>query len=111
MERLKALGPIYTPYEVSPRLRWDEDTQRLLVETLAPVLEENELPVGTHALVWVLIGADGAVADAVIQTTSESEAFDEAALKVAKGLRFLPAGVGGQPVAVWVIREISLTME
>lgn len=111
VERLTALGPIYTPYEVGPRIVWSETTQRLLVETLAPVVEEEGLPVSTHALVWVLIGANGAVADTVIQTTSEVAAFDEAALKVAKGLRFVPAGVGGQPVAVWVIREISLTME
>lgn len=111
VERLKALGPIYTPYEVGPHLVWSAETQRLLVETLAPAVEEEGLPVSSHALVWVLIGADGAVADAVMQTTSEVEAFDEAALKVAKGLRFVPAGVGGQPVAVWVIREISLTME
>lgn len=111
VERLTALGPIYTPYEVGPRLVWSEAIQRFLVETLAPVVEGEGLPVSTHALVWVLIGANGAVADAVMQTTSEVEAFDVAALKVAEGLRFVPAGVGGQPVAVWVIREISLTME
>lgn len=110
-ERLKALGPIYTPYDRGPRIAWDEEVQRTLTETLVPVLERHRLPVRTRTLAWVLVGADGAVWDAVVQTSSGNAAFDEAALEVARALRFVPAVVDRRPAGAWVIREISLLMQ
>lgn len=110
-ERLKSLGPVYTPYERGPRLIWDEAAQRALVETLAPVVEERRLPIRTQALLWVLVRADGLVVDAVVQTSSSRDAFDRAALELARKLRFVPATTDGKPVPVWVIREISLLMQ
>lgn len=110
-ERLKALGPAYTPYEEGPRLIWDEVAQRAVVETLAPVIESRDLPVSTRALLWVLVGADGVVAAAVVQTSSSIDAFDRAALALAEELRFAPARTDGNRVPAWVIREISLLMQ
>lgn len=111
-ERLQALGPVYTPYGQGPRPLWDEAAQRAVVETLAPVVEARGLPVATRALVWVLVGADGRVVDAVVQTSSSSEPFDRAALDLASKLLFDPARAeDGGRVPVWVIREISLLMQ
>lgn len=110
-ERLQALGPTYTPFEQGPRLIWDRVAQRAVVETLAPVIEAQGLPVTTRALLWVLVGADGRVVDAVVQTHSSSTAFDRAALELAPKLLFDPARANGERVPVWVIREISLLMQ
>lgn len=109
-ERLKEAGPTYTPYDRGPRPVWDEEAQRALVEVLAPVVEAQRLPVNARALVWTLVGPDGRVADAVVQTTSSNAAFDRAAVAVAKRLRFRPATTEGRPLPVWVIREVSLVM-
>lgn len=111
VERLRKLGPIYTPYETGPRLVWNVDSERLLTERLLPVLRERDLPARTHALYWVLVAADGSVADVVLQTSSEVAPFDEAAAEVARRLRFRPAVTNGRPHAVWVIRDISLLMQ
>lgn len=111
VERLRNLGPLYTPFDVGPRLLWDEASEALLTDRLLPVLREHELPSATKALFWLLVGGDGAVADVVIQTSSGNRAFDRAAAEVARGLRFRPATTNQRPHAVWVIRGISLLMQ
>lgn len=110
-ERLQELGPVYTPYDRGPRIRWDEASQRAVVEKLAPVVEREGLSLRTRALLWVLVGADGRAVDATVQTSSASEAFDRAALELVSALPFVPAVADGRRVPVWVIREVSLLMQ
>lgn len=110
-ERLKEAGPSYTPYDRGPRQVWDDEAQRALVEVLAPVVEAQRLPVNTRTLVWTLVGPDGRVADAVVQTSSGNGAFDRASVQLAKRLRFRPATAEGGAIPVWVIREVSLMMQ
>ena len=111
LARLREAGPTYTPYERGPRLLWGVESERLLTSRLLPVLREEELPARTRALFWVLVGPEGRVAEAVLQTSSGNDAFDAAAGEVAAGLRFFPATVGGRAVPVWVVREVSLLMQ
>lgn len=110
-ERLRSLGPVYTPYDRGPRLVWYEAAHRAVIEALAPVVEAQRLPVRTRTLLWLLVGADGRVVDARVQTSSASERFDRAALALAEQLLFEPAIADGRRAPVWVIREISLLMQ
>lgn len=111
LERLRAAGPTYTPYDRGPRVLWGVESERSLTSHLLPVLREEGLPARTRALLWTLVGPRGRVQEAVVQTSSGDEAFDAAAREVALGLRFFPATAAGRAVPVWVVREISLLMQ
>lgn len=110
-------GPSYVSYERGPRIRWTEEAQRLLTEELLPALQAEDLPAGTNAMFWILVGADGRVWDVVLHSTSSSERFDEAAARVARQLPFDPAlerpERGGEwvPRAAWILRSVSLLMQ
>lgn len=116
-ERLREEGPAYVSYERGPRIRWTEEAQRLLTEELLPALQAEDLPAGTNAMFWILVGADGRVWDVVLHSTSNSERFDEAAARVARQLPFYPAlerrERGGEwvPRGAWILRSVSLLMQ
>jgi len=105
------MGPTYTPYDISPRLLPGDWLTNLLSDTLAPVVDRHdELSVQDFALFWVLVDTDGTVREAVLHTTSDSEAFDTAARAVAQRLRYRPAMAEDEPVAVWILARVSLLM-
>lgn len=111
VEQLLEMGPTYTPYDVSPKLLPGDWLTDLLSDTLAPVVDRHdELSVQDVALFWVLVDRDGEVRDAVLHTTSDANAFDQAAQVVAERLRFRPAVADGEPVPVWVLKRVSLLM-
>lgn len=111
VEELLKMGPTYTPYDVSPKLLPGGWLTNLLSDTLAPVVDRHDhLSVRDVALFWVLVDRSGEVRDAVLHTTSDAEAFDQAARAVAERLRFRPAVADGEPVPVWVLKRISLLM-
>lgn len=111
VEELLEMGPTYTPYDVSPKLLPGEWLTDLLSDTLAPVVDRHdELSVQDVALFWVLVDRTGEVRDAVLHTTSDAEAFDQAARVVAQRLRFRPAVADGEAIPVWVLKRISLLM-
>lgn len=110
-EALEERGPTYTPYAIGPQLLPGEWLSNLLSDTLAPVVDRHDaLSVRAHVLFWVLVDRDGAVRDAVVHTSSESEAFDQAARVVANRLRYRPAVYRGESVPVWVLERVSLLM-
>lgn len=110
-EVLKEMGPTYTPYDISPGLLPGDWLTNLLSDTLAPVVDRHdELSVRDFALFWVLVDTDGTVRDAVLHTTSDSEAFDTAARAVAQRLRYRPAMAEDEPVPVWILARVSLLM-
>ncbi len=111
VQALRELGPAFIPYDEGPRALWDTETQARLTKTLLPVLRREGLGARTRTIFWVLISATGEVVELVPQTGSGSEAFDEAAAAFARQLVFRPAIRGGHPVAVWVVREISIVMQ
>lgn len=110
MEALRQRGPVYTPYDRSPRIRWDDETELLLSEKLLPVLEAHDLPAWTRSRYWLLVGGDGQVHDVVLHTGLANAAFHRAGAEVAAALRFQPAVRDGRPVAAWLLQEISLVM-
>jgi len=111
VDELRALGPAYIPYDEGPQAIWNTETQATLTRTLLPVLRREGLEARTRATFWVLISAGGEVAELVLQTTSGSDAFDEAATSFARQLRYRPAIRSGRPVAVWVLRQFSIVMQ
>jgi TonB family protein len=111
VRELRALGPSYIPYDQGPETIWNTDTQAMLTRTLLPVLREHGLSARTRAMYWVLIREDGTAAEVIVQTSSGTEAFDQAGIEVIRRLEFLPAFRANRPVPTWVVREISLLMQ
>lgn len=109
--KLRELGPVYTPYDIGPRLATREERlDGLLKATLVPVIQRYELAPDEWARYWILVDAEGEVRDAVLQLPSGHSSFDEAARAVAENLRFRPAGRGDRAVPVWILTRISLLM-
>lgn len=110
-EVLLEKGPTYTDYAIGPELLPGEWLSDLLGATLAPVVDRNDgVSTDTHALYWVLVDREGEVRDAVLHTSSRSDAFDKAARAVAERLRYRPAVTDGRAVPVWVLARVSLLM-
>jgi len=111
LAELRALGPSYIPYDRGPRPVWDTEMQAKVTTTLLPVIRAEELVARTRAYFWLLVRADGTVDEVVLQTSSGSSAFDEAAARVARALLFAPAIRGQRAVPTWVVRDVSLIMQ
>ncbi|UCC44561.1 MAG: energy transducer TonB [Candidatus Zixiibacteriota bacterium] len=73
------------------------------------VLEE----LGLEGVVWVrvLVDIDGSVKEARVARSSESAAFDEAALSAAYRNRFTPAIQSGRPVPIWVAYKVEFVLD
>lgn len=93
-------GVAYTPFTERPGLVDVEALQATLQAEYPPLLREAGIT-GT-TLVWFHIDETGTVTDARVGRSSEHEALDEAALRVARAARFTPARNRGETVAVWV---------
>ncbi|HSM05015.1 MAG TPA: energy transducer TonB, partial [Longimicrobiales bacterium] len=63
--------------------------------------------IGGTTNVWFFINAQGELEDMRIQKSSGHDALDEAALRVAAGIRFTPALNREEPVPVWVAFPIT----
>lgn len=111
VEALREQGPTDVAYDLGPRLRGGEWRKELLRSTVAPVIDEHDLPVETFARFWVLVDRAGEVRDAVLQRSSRSEAFDRAARAAATRLRYTPAFRDGRPIPVWVLARISVFLD
>jgi TonB family protein len=93
-------GPKFTPYDVKPDLANRDVIARALTRSYPAAL--RDAGIGGTALVWVLIRPDGSVGKTEIRESSGRVELDEAALNVAKEMRFTPARHKGDPVAVWI---------
>lgn len=109
VDSLKALGPVYTPYDVRPILR-TEGLEGLLRATILPVIQKHDLAPDEWARFWVLVDREGRVADHRLHLTSGHAAFDAAAAAAAQHLRYRPAYRDDAPVPVWVLVRVSLLM-
>lgn len=109
VDSLKALGPVYTPYDVGPVLR-KGDVEGLLRATILPVVRKHDLAPDEWARFWVLVDRQGRVVDAVDHLVSGHGAFDDAARVAARQLRFRPAVRDEEFVPVWILVRISLLM-
>ena len=100
-----AMSPAYT---TAPKLL-NREQVRIAMMRNYPV-REREQKIGAKVFVWVHLDQHGAVADAKVKQTA-GPAFDAAALRVAKTMRFSPAlNQLGEPIAVWVSIPISFCL-
>jgi protein TonB len=90
----------FTPFEVAPRLRNGEEIERLLQRRYPPILRDA----GISGVVGVRIYIDeeGSVLESRLETPSEHEAFNHAALEVIHSMKFTPALNRDRRVRVWV---------
>ena len=59
----------------------------------------------------LLVGADGRVVEARVQTSSGHPRLDAAALKAARGWRFIPARQGGAAIDYWYQQSIRFALD
>lgn len=109
VDSLRALGPVYTPYDVPPVLL-DGRLEELLRATILPVVRRHGLEPDEWARFWVLVDREGRVVDHRVHLGSGHAAFDDAAAAAARVLRYRPARRDDEPVPVWVLVRISLLM-
>lgn len=89
-----------TPYTVIPVLQNTDEVERNLRAEYPPVL--REAGVAGNTLVWIFIDTTGAVTESRVYRSSGHDALDQAALRVADGMRYSPARNREEPVGVWV---------
>jgi TonB family protein len=93
-------APVFTPMTVRPQLVNTDEIQRALVRSYPPALRDAGIS-GTPTI-WFYINEEGAVLRTQLSKSSGHQALDEAALTVARMMRFSPALNRDQRVAVWV---------
>jgi TonB family protein len=93
-------GPKFTPFTVPPRLLDRDAVGKALQANYPPLLQAAGI--GGTVQLWFYIDETGAVQRTMVNSGSGYSSLDQAALRVAKQLRFTPALNRDQPVRVWV---------
>jgi TonB family protein len=99
----------FTPMTEAPELVNREETQRVLVRSYPPLLREAGISGSPH--VAFFIDETGVVQKTEIARSSGYPALDQAALAVAKTMRFTPAKNRDRDVAVWVVIPVVFTAQ
>ena len=97
--------PSFTPFTVAPVVQNRAEIASAL-EREYPA-ELREAGTGGRASVWVRLDVEGVVQDVQINTSSGNPELDEAALRVARVMRFSPAMNRDRVVPVWVSIPVS----
>ena len=71
---------------------------------------EHRAGKGGHVMLALVVGADGKVSKVRVETSGGAD-FDEAAMKVARAMRFSPARLNGAPVAVEITEGIDFVFD
>lgn len=101
--------PTSTPFTVAPTLRNREEVAAALEREFPPAL--RAAGVGAVVHLWILIDDDGAVRNIRLDQSSGRSAFDDAAIRVGRAMRYSPALNRGDPVAAWVWIPIAFRSE
>lgn len=83
--------------------------KRLHGEEYAKVREEDDT--GGTVDVWIFVDVTGDVSQARVAESSGRDALDQAALVVARSMRFEPARQGDDPIGVWAKQPIQFRPE
>lgn len=93
------------PYHTGPEFLNRERAQQAIEEAYPPVLRDGGI--GGTVFAWLLVTAEGEVAERRVVASSGYEALDRAALRVADVFRFRPATWEGCSTHAWVQFPIS----
>ncbi|HEX6308799.1 MAG TPA: TonB family protein [Longimicrobiales bacterium] len=99
-DRDLAAAPVFTPMTVRPELLNRDEISRVLVRNYPPLL--RDAGIGGSPTVHFFIDTDGTVLRTLLAKSSGYPALDEAALAVAKQMKFSPALNRDKKVQVWV---------
>ena len=106
VQRLRCVSPIQSDsMNTPPQLVNGNEVEKALEHFYPPRLRDRGI--GGTVNVWMFIDRNGRVTDAMVNEPSRFEAFDQAALKVARIMRFTPAQHGPQRIPVWVAFDVS----
>ena len=98
-------APVFTPYTRAPDLVNGAEVAVMLEKSYPPLL--RDAGVGGTATVYIFIDERGDVGNALINKASGHAPLDEAALAVARVMRFTPAMRDDAVVPVWVSLPIT----
>ena len=98
-------APMWTNPDIYPELRNREEMGRLLEREYPPLL--RDAGIGGTTKVWFFIDETGKVVKTQINVSSEHQALDEVAIKVADRYVFSPAMNRDKPVPVWISLDIT----
>lgn len=96
--------PTFTPFTERPNLLNEEEVQQALEEEYPPLLEAG---IGGTVQVHFFIDIEGEVQRTLVARSSDDDALDSAALRVARVFRFRPARNLGEEVPVWIAIPIT----
>jgi TonB family protein len=99
-------GPAFTPFTVAPRILNRAEFAAALQANYPPQLEAA---IGGVVEMWFHIDETGVVQQARLGKRSSFAALDEAALLVARQIRFSPALNDDRPVSVWVVLPLRFS--
>lgn len=97
-------GPGFVPHTVAPELLSMDEVNRALVREYPSILRDSGI--GGVVQVWIHVGTGGEALDARVHLSSGHDSLDDAALRVARTMRFSPAMNRDERVAVWVMIPI-----
>ena len=101
--------PSFIPRDVDPQPINDDEITRILMRNYPPML--RDAGIGGTVTLWLFVNDQGQVEKIQLQQPSGYEAFDKAAVKVAKQIEFKPAINRDKPIGVWVSRNITFQVQ
>lgn len=102
---VSTVEPEFTPYTQKPQLKNPAQVSAALRMNYPPLV--RDAGIGGTTQVWFFIDAEGRVGRTQIAESSGVPALDDAALRVAELMQFVPAKNRDRDVAVWV--QIPIT--
>jgi TonB family protein len=104
-----AQRPIFTPFTRAPQIKDEHEALRIVDRYYPEDLKDHAIG-GTVGL-WVRVGADGQVKNALVDWTSGNRQLDGAAIAAVREIRFIPAENLKKAVAVWVQIPIQFRVD
>lgn len=102
------MGVEIMAYDVAPLLLNGKEIRQTLMESYPAEL--REAGISGSVIVWVFVDDSGDVKEALLHKRSDHEAFDEAALTVVEAMKFRPALMDEEPVAVWIRQRVDFNI-
>lgn len=97
--------PSFIPYDTPPKLKNTSQIERLLLRYYPSTVKEAG--VGGRVELWLYVDASGGVQKSQVKTSSGNVLLDEAAMRVAGEMVFVPAKNMDKPTDVWVSQWIN----
>jgi len=97
--------PVFTPFEVAPKLLNGREVEQKLSLEYPPLL--RDAGIGGRVMVLFFIDEEGRVQDTRLDQSSGHTSMDEAAMNVADIMEFAPAQNRDKNVPVWISLPIT----